>query len=76
MEITHHTLSTSHIMMLSCRVSGTILLAARVLLTSLTKPLWCQAVTHTSTGCLSSCSNGQALTPFHVNEDSPVTDKK
>lgn len=52
------------------------MLAARVPLTSLTKPLWCQAVTHTSTGCLSSCSNGQALTPFHVNEDSPVTDKK
>lgn len=50
--------------------------AARVLLTSLTKPPWCQAVTHTSTGCLSSCSNGQALTPFHVNEESPATDKK
>ncbi|CAJ1079261.1 Hypothetical predicted protein [Xyrichtys novacula] len=40
------------------------------------KPLWCQAVTHTSAGCLSSCSNGQALTPFHVNEDSPAADKK
>ena len=40
------------------------------------KPLWCQAVTHTSAGCLSLCSDSRALTPFHVNEDSPVTDKK
>lgn len=37
-EITHHTLSTCHVMMLSCRVPGTILmLAAKLPLTSLKK---------------------------------------